>query len=166
MEYRQYENKELPDDKEPRTDQETETGDVLITRVGPRHRVGVACYVEQTRGKLMYSDKIIRCLTEKESALPEYLPLAINSGLSNQFIDDSKSGMAESQMNISQTNLRATPIPVPPLGEQKRIINAVEPLLLNCGALRGQLERMSAIGDNLLSTALERTKPSERTVSK
>lgn len=155
MEYRQYENKELPDDKEPRTDQETQAGDLLITRAGPRHRVGVACHVEETRAKLMYSDKIIRCLTEKTGALPKYLALAVNSGLSNQFIDDNKSGMAESQMNISQTNLRATPIPVAPSEEQQRIVETADRLLPFCDDLDHLLSESSMCGEQLLGAALQ-----------
>jgi type I restriction enzyme S subunit len=154
LKYWQHENKELPDTVSPRKDHETKEGDLLITRAGPRDRVGVACYVEETRSKLMFSDKIIRC----RSPLVSYLSIAINGGFPASYIDDKKSGMAESQMNISQTNLRATPIPLPPLAEQKRIVKTVDRLMDVCDQLQEKLEQSRVAGEQWVEASLKETK--------
>ena len=54
------ENKELPTGLQPRAWLELCEGDVLITRAGPRSRVGVACMVKSTRPRLMLCDKAYR----------------------------------------------------------------------------------------------------------
>ena len=150
LKYWQHENKELPDKVSPRKDHETKERDLLITRAGPRDRVGVACSVEETRSKLMFSDKIIRC----RGPLVSYLAIAINGGFPASYIDDKKSGMAESQMNISQTNLRTTPIPLPPLAEQQRIVETVGQLMDVCDQLEERLGRSEATGEQWAKAAL------------
>ena len=60
MKYQECENKQLPDNKAPKEQYEVRSGDILITRAGPKNRVGISCVVKETRDKLMISDKIIR----------------------------------------------------------------------------------------------------------
>ena len=47
--------------------------------------------------------------------------------------------MAESQMNVSQPKLRSTPIPLPPLEEQKRIVDKVDEFMILCDQLEKKL---------------------------
>lgn len=54
------ENKKLPPELEPRKQHALNVGDILITRAGPRVRVGVCCLVRKVRGKLMNCDKVYR----------------------------------------------------------------------------------------------------------
>ncbi|WP_157696433.1 restriction endonuclease subunit S [Bacillus velezensis] len=48
MEFIEEENKQLPDSLEPREKHELKTGDILITRAGPRIRVGVCCLIKRS----------------------------------------------------------------------------------------------------------------------
>ena len=43
LEYREYENKVLDKTKTPRPEYEVMVGDILITRAGPKNRVGISC---------------------------------------------------------------------------------------------------------------------------
>ncbi|MDG3087279.1 hypothetical protein P7F88_14810 [Vibrio hannami] len=115
MEYREYENKVLSSSKEPRPQYEVKNGDILITRAGPKNRVGVSCLVQTTRPKLMISDKIIRFHLIELGMSNNFVSLCLNAGATSEYLESSKSGMAESQMNISQDKLKMAPIPLPPL---------------------------------------------------
>ena len=42
MEFREYENKVLDESKAPRPQYEVRAGDILITRAGPKNRVGIS----------------------------------------------------------------------------------------------------------------------------
>ncbi|MCY2967877.1 MAG: restriction endonuclease subunit S, partial [Planctomycetota bacterium] len=80
------------------------------------------------RPRLMISDKIIR-LHLITDIVPDFGALVLNTGHTSACIENLKSGMAASQMNISQPKLKSVPIPVPPKEEQLRILERVSQLL-------------------------------------
>ena len=133
----QNENKELPTNLRPRPEHEVKAGDVLITRAGPANRVGICAVVSQTRPRLMISDKIIRCHPIFVDG--KYLELFISTSQFQGLIEESKQGMAQSQVNISQINLKKTSIPLPPLAEQSAIVARVEALLSLCRSLEAEV---------------------------
>lgn len=139
LEYRDFEHKVLPNNLEPRPASEVHSGDLLITRAGPMNRVGVSCVVHQTRARLMISDKIIRCHPVGGILSSRFIALCLNAGVSARHIEVIKSGMAESQVNISQVNLARTPLPLPPLAEQHRIVAKVDELMAFCDELESRL---------------------------
>lgn len=52
------ENKALPAKLAPRPNAQVEENDILITRAGPKNRVGICCVAKAIRPQLMLSDKI------------------------------------------------------------------------------------------------------------
>ena len=139
MEYREYENKTLSEVKEPKPQYEVKVGDILITRAGPKNRVGVSCLVQKTRPKLMISDKIIRFHLLEVGMSERFISLCLNAGTTAAFLESAKSGMAESQMNISQDKLKVAPIPLAPIKEQQSIISKVDELMTLCDQLKARL---------------------------
>jgi type I restriction enzyme S subunit len=139
MEYREYENKVLAENKEPRPQYEVKVGDILITRAGPKNRVGVSCLVQSTRPKLMISDKIIRFHLVEAGMCERYISLCLNAGATAEYLEAVKSGMAYSQMNISQDKLKAAPIPLCAVNEQHRIVAKVDELMALCEQLKARL---------------------------
>jgi len=139
MEYREFENKVLPTNKEPRPQYEVRVGDILITRAGPKNRVGVSCLVQSTRPKLMLSDKIIRFHLVEMGMCERYISLCLNAGATAEYLEKAKSGMAESQMNISQDKLKAAPIPLCPIFEQQLIVDKVDELMAHCDTLKNRI---------------------------
>lgn len=139
MEYREYENKTLSEAKDPKPQYEVKVGDILITRAGPKNRVGVSCLVQETRPKLMISDKIIRFHLLEVGMSERFISLCLNAGVTAAFLESAKSGMAESQMNISQDKLKAAPIPLAPIKEQQSIITKVDELMALCDQLKARL---------------------------
>lgn len=138
LQYVQAENKCLPSHLEPRPEAEVRVGDILFTRAGPMSRVAISCLVEATRPRLMLSDKIIR-FRPKARVVGSFMALCLNAGRTAAYLEQAKSGMAASQVNISQAKLKAAPIPVPPLDEQDRIVAAVTELLTLCDQLKARI---------------------------
>lgn len=153
LRYLEHENKALPENLEPRPENEVMQGDILITRAGPKNRVGISCVVESTRPRLMISDKIVRFhlypLVDSKFAA-----LCLNAGYSSVVLERLKSGMAESQMNISQGKFKTTPLPIPPLAEQQRIVAKVDELMRWCDALEARLTAAQSTATHLLDAAL------------
>ena len=155
MEFREDENKVLDESKAPRPQYEVKPGDILITRAGPKNRVGISCLVEKTRPLLMISDKIIRFHLVEIGISERFISLCLNAGHTWKYLEDAKSGMAESQMNISQGKLKPAPIPLAPIREQHRIIEKVDELLELCDRLKASLSSAQETQLNLVDSIVE-----------
>ncbi|MGY0218367.1 restriction endonuclease subunit S [Endozoicomonadaceae bacterium StTr2] len=155
MEYREGENKRLAEGKEPRPQYEVNVGDILITRAGPKNRVGISCLVQQTRPKLMISDKIIRFHLVELGVSERYISLCLNAGPTAVYLEQAKSGMAESQMNISQDKLKLAPIPLCPADEGYRILDRVSLLLELCDTLKSRINQTQTTQLNLANAIVE-----------
>ncbi len=140
LEYREYENKALPKNKAPRPQLEVKAGDILITRAGPKNRVGISCLVEKTSENLMISDKIIRFHLISEDISEKYISLCLNYGFTSTYLENSKSGMAESQMNISQDILKMAPIAIPTTHEQLKITDKINEMMDYFITLKSQIQ--------------------------
>ena len=151
-------HKELPLKFEPRPQHEARVGDILVTRAGPKNRVGISCVVDKTEPRLMISDKLIR-FRLADGLNPRFFALCLNAGITSIALEDAKSGMAVMQMNISQDKLRAVPVPLPPLAEQHRIVAKIDELMALCDRLEAALttadETRRRLLDALLADALE-----------
>jgi type I restriction enzyme S subunit len=151
-----YENKALPNRLNPRTDAEVVAGDILITRAGPKNRVGICCVVQNVRKKLMLSDKIIRFRIFIDKVFPKYCALSLNTGFGSEQLERMKSGMAESQMNISQEKLKQVVLPIPPLAEQKRIVTKIDQLMELCDKLEQQFAAATGKQTAILNAVLSK----------
>ena len=89
----------------------------------------------------MISDKLIRFQLISNLMSKTFISLCLNAGPSAIHIEKSKSGMADSQVNISQNQLKATPIPLPPSHEQHRIVAKVDELMALCDQLKSSLQQ-------------------------
>ena len=146
-------HKELPAKFDPRPNYEARVGDILITRAGPKNRVGISCVVDVVEPRLMISDKLIRFHLFLDLK-PEFFALALNAGYSNQCIEDAKSGMAVMQMNISQDKLKLISVPVAPVEEQDRIVAKVDELMTLCNQLENQINTTETDSRRLLEAVL------------
>ncbi|WP_174367285.1 restriction endonuclease subunit S [Deinococcus sp. JMULE3] len=127
MEYRDQENKNLPDEFLPMPHLEIESGDLLITRKGPRVRAGVACYVRITRSKLMICDTVYRVrLSGKMSG--QYAEIYLNAPETQGVIDELKAGISESGLNLTHSSIHGLSLNCPPPTEQAEIVRRVEAL--------------------------------------
>lgn len=125
MAYIEEGNKALPSTLEPRAHLEVCAGDILVTRAGPRVRVGVCCLVRGTSRRLMLCDKVYRVRVSSEHVAPGYVEVILNSPRALDEIERIKSGISDSGLNLTQSKFCALAVPVPPRHEQARIEAAV-----------------------------------------
>jgi type I restriction enzyme S subunit len=155
LRYLPGENKELPATLEPRPEAEVKVGDVLFTRAGPMNRVGISCLVDATRPRLMLSDKIIRFRPRPDRLDGRFTALCLNAGATAEYLEVAKSGMAASQVNISQAKLKAAPIPVPSISEQHRIVAKVDELMALFDRLEARQQDAEAVHARLVQAQLD-----------
>ena len=119
------ENKVLPLDFNLQESMVVHHGDLLITRAGPRNRTGVICVVDGEPENLILSDKTVRLSYLRIFVNPHYVMTALSSPAMQYFVVDAMTGMASSQVNISQEKMKTFLLPLPPLNEQQRIVDEV-----------------------------------------
>ncbi len=134
-------NKELPKGLSPRPHLEIIPGDVLITRAGPRTRVGIACFVKNTRPNLMVCDKAYRLQVKKEKILPQYLVMLLNTPEVLSELEKLKSGINDSGLNLTQEKFLTLKVIVPPIDHQQIILDNIEQKLTNVEFLEEQTEK-------------------------
>lgn len=100
---------------------EIHNGDVLITKAGPRHRVGVCVYVDDTPSHIMASGKMIGIRPAKEKVNSVVLSAALATESTQRYLDQRTTGMADSQLNFTNDTLLETWIKLPPLPQQRKI---------------------------------------------
>ncbi len=148
-----HENKALPVTLKPRPDLEVATGDILITRAGPKERVAVVAFVARTRPRLMISDKMYR-LRLREVDVPAYFALALSSQYAQASVTRTISGMADSQTNISQSIIRTLRVMRPPTIEQREIASRVDAISARLNAEQEQLRAFGSLKIGLMDDLL------------
>ena len=155
-EFRPQENKALPHTMQPIPTLSVCEGDVLVTRAGPRKRVGVVACVRKSHSQLTISDKIIRLRPKRNKINPRFLELSLASPFSQEHLVHRKTGLADAQVNISQSILRSTPVAFPPLTEQRRIVAELDTLQAEVDTLKHHQRDTAAELDALLPAILDR----------
>lgn len=154
MFFLENENKILPEKFIVNQQHKIYEGDILITRAGPKNRVGVVCCVEKLTKNLILSDKTIRIKFSKKLLSPKYFTIALNSPLIKKLIEKKMTGMADSQVNITQDNIKGFTIPIPPLHEQEQIVTKLEELMAFCEDLEKSIKGSQRYNEMLLQQVL------------
>lgn len=144
LQFQGCENKRLPAALVPREHLELRPGDLLITRAGPRSRVGVACLVRATGPRLILCDKVYRLRCKRDVVHPEYLELALNAPHVTNALNELKTGISDSGVNLTQTRFGELVIPVPRLSEQRKIVAEIEKQFTRLDAGVAALKRVQA----------------------
>lgn len=148
MSFHPNENKRLPSTLPPVEDLQIRSGDILITRAGPRVRAGVCCLVHEVRNRLILCDKAYR-FRAIEPIAPDFVELALNSPRLTRAIDVMKTGISDSGVNLTQDRFLRLEIPLPPVAEQVAIVTQVKHAWSRIAEVERSLERMSAELDQL-----------------
>ncbi|MEW6058425.1 MAG: restriction endonuclease subunit S, partial [Bdellovibrionota bacterium] len=155
--YLEFENKRLPPKFKPRTNLELASGDLLVTRAGPRVRVGVTCLVKATRPRLILCDKVYRLRIKPDIANPAFLELVLNAPHIVDELDRLKTGISDSGVNLTQKRFRELMIPLPSLEEQQQIVAEVERHLSVVVAMgkevTASLQRAERLRSSMLASA-------------
>jgi type I restriction enzyme S subunit len=152
--YEDSANKSLPQHLPPRPEYEVRCEDVLMTRAGPNSRVGVVALVSATQGKLMLSDKLYRLSPKTEQLTPAFLALALSGEQTQRHLSTLKTGLAESQTNISQAIVRSLWIATPDLSEQERIYAIHAELARQVQTVNFSLSKLRSLKEGLMDDLL------------
>jgi type I restriction enzyme S subunit len=120
------ENKSLPKDLKPREQHKLNSGDILITRAGPRVRVGVCCLVRKVRDNLMNCDKVYRIRSFEGVCRPDYIEANLNSPRILDEIEKIKSGINDSGVNLNQGAFLRLAVPYCSLTEQEFVLGELD----------------------------------------
>lgn len=135
---------------------EVKEGDVLVTKAGPRHRVGVVAHVQSTRPHLMVSGKMIGLRPHQEAVLPKILAAALSMRGPQVFLDHRSTGMAESQVNFNNDVLLSTLIVLPTMAEQIAIADTLDAVDSLINRTRSSIEKLKRVKAGMLHDLLTR----------
>ena len=124
---------------------EVHPGDILITKAGPRHRVGVVVHVPVTQARLMVSGKMIGLTPNTATVFSRVLAGVLATQRPQKYLDHRTTGMAESQVNFTNQTLLSTPVCLPPIREQRviaQILDTVDAAIRSTETLIAKLVQM------------------------
>ena len=132
---------------------EIHSGDVLVVRSG---YPGTACVVPPTFDGSNAIDILI-AVPNNEKILSEYLCAYTNSPLGRRIVQEKKRGVAQAHFNVS--GYSKTPIIVPCLETQKRVVAEIESRLSVCDSIEQTvdtaLQQAEAMRQSVLKKAFE-----------
>ena len=132
---------------------EIHTGDVLVVRSG---YPGTACVVPPAYNGCNAIDILI-AVPDVEKILPEYLCAYTNSPLGRKIVQEKKRGVAQAHFNVS--GYSKTPIIVPCMEKQKRVITEIDARLSECDSIEKTvdtaLQQAEAMRQSILKDAFE-----------
>lgn len=132
-------------------------GDLLVNRVNSRELVGKAAMIPEGLEPCVFESKNIRLRLLTKLVEPKFVAFKLLLDGSRHFANNAQQvvGMA----SISQPQLAAFPLPLPPLAEQKRIVAKIEELFseLEAGeeSLRVARRQLGVYRQSLLKQAFE-----------
>ena len=126
MKFVDSKNKKLPHHLKSRPKLELKKNDLLITRAGPRTRVGIACLIKNTRKRLILCDKAYRIRFNHNLITPSFFEIVLNSPEIIKELDVIKTGIDDSGLNLTMKKFCDLSIPLPTLEQQKEIVSKIE----------------------------------------
>lgn len=127
-----------------------EENDLMITGVGT---IGIPYVVKRT-DRFYFKDASVLIFKNCFDLLPLYLHLVMRSPYWKQKIHEGSMGTTVHTFTVSRA--QATPIPLPPLAEQKRIVAKVDELMALCDQLEAQQQERDTRADQLARASLAR----------
>lgn len=138
-EFRQEEQKAVPAGRPIETRHEIRSGDILVSRANTPEYVGAPVLVRKTRPRLLLSDKSLR-LVPAPGVSRDWLITVLSAPLVRRQISAKATGSKDSMRNISQKDLLAVRIPVPPVESQPLLANYADEFLSGIGGMARELE--------------------------
>ena len=120
-EFRPNESKAMPPDYAPGDCPRAMDGDILISRANTRELVGAPVMVRGNHPQLLLSDKLLKLIPDERVVERRYLVRALRAPAAFQHFAQCAGGTSGSMTNITQDSIRAAPLYLPPLTEQRRI---------------------------------------------
>ncbi|RYF46434.1 MAG: restriction endonuclease subunit S, partial [Comamonadaceae bacterium] len=152
-EFRAEENKAVVDPSRIDERFKIHPGDILLSRANTAKYVGASVTVHGSPGNLLLSDKSLR-LTPSPPVDSRWFAHYLGSPDIRAQISDRATGTKDSMRNIPQKDLQKLPVPLPPLLEQHRIVEALEDHLSRLDAAELTLSQAKERAANLSGKAI------------
>lgn len=120
--FNELEHKALPGNLEPKLQYEIKIGDILISRANTKELLGSVAKVHSIQRKLLLCDKLYRLKTV-DDVDPDFFVILLQSICARYQFERDSSGASDSMQNISQASMVNFTLPLPPLQEQKLIVD-------------------------------------------
>lgn len=128
-------------------------GDILVQRGNTIEYVGVAAVYHGPPRRFVYPDLMMKLRVSPNMDV-DFLALAMSQDDARNFLRARASGTSGSMPKINQATLRALPLPIPPLPEQRRIVAKAGQLMALVDQLDNQLGTCGAAGSKLLDAVI------------
>lgn len=132
-----------------------EKGDLLVGRVGSKGETAVIDV--QLDFAFYVSLGLVK--TFRERSVPEYLAMVMNSPYGRRFASSNMSSLGASAGNLNLGHIRSFPIPLPPIAEQRVIVERVDSLMTTIDVLEKQVsdrkEQSGLLMQSVLREAFE-----------
>jgi type I restriction enzyme S subunit len=130
-----------------------EPGDLLFNRTNSPELVGKSAVFKRGPEPTVFASYLIRVRLTRECN-PDWAALVINSHLGRRYVESVRTQQV-GQANVNGTKLAAMPIPLPPVEEQRRIIQEVERQLSLIDAMDAEIDKALRRSAALRRTILE-----------
>jgi type I restriction enzyme, S subunit len=120
-EFRANEAKATEPNYVPEAHHRVKRGDVIISRANTVQLVGAVVRTDRDYPCRLLSDKTLRLILDESKCDPDYIAEVMRLPEARAHIEGNATGTSNSMRNISQDTIRATPIRLPALLEQRRI---------------------------------------------
>lgn len=117
-------------------------GDVVIARSGS---IGQAYVYKEQDGRMVYASYLIKFSLDTEQVLTEFIDVYTRTPMYWKQVHSAGKGAV--QTNINAGSVKDFDIPVPPLDEQERIVEAVEERLERVERLEKSVENVGRLAD-------------------
>ena len=118
-------NKRLPDDTAPRPQYEVCRGDVVMSRANTTSLLGSTVFVGEVRPRLLLCDKLYRLGVNDDTLNRQYLVAFLRTPVGRCEFERDATGASNSMQNIGQDSVRNLWLPIPPINEQRAIVDYI-----------------------------------------
>jgi type I restriction enzyme S subunit len=130
------------------------SGDLLITEGGDWDKVGRTAIWREELPECLHQNHVFRARALVEDWEPRWAEMYLNSTPARDYFAGS-SKQTTNLASINMTQLRACAFPLPPLGEQHRIVAKVDQLMALCDQLKARLNQARQVHEQLASALVE-----------
>lgn len=129
-------------------------GDILIQRGNSKELVGIAAIFTGPSHQFIYPDLMMK-IQVFERLNREFIHKVLISPFNREYFSTNAFGAQQSMPKINQSLVLKTLVPLPPLDEQKRIVEKLEKLMAYCDELEANIRESKKYAETLLQVALK-----------
>ena len=126
-------------------------GDLLFVRTnGVRENVGRCAVYLDSPARSLFASYLIRARLAPDRALPEFVQLFTETNTGRASFTGRASGAADGKFNINTQTIRLTILPLPPLPEQREIVEQLSAVDAKLGAEESRRAALASLFQSLL----------------